>query len=644
MKKSLYSFIIALLASSSAPGAPSPLGTAFTYQGQLVNGGSPANGNYDLCFKLYDDPATGSEIATPVLVAGEAVSNGVFTVTLDFGTGAFTGGARWLELQVRTNDPSASYIVLAPRQAVTPAPVALWTPQAATAGLASNVVTGTITAPHLGTPSTPNAGQLLSYSGTSLAWTTPPGGWGPSWLLGGNAGTTPGVNFLGTTDLEPLQLRVNGTLGLCLQPTPAGGVSLVGGQGSTIAASVDYGTIGGGFANSLLDSAHGATIAGGNQNKIGANAQLAAIGGGGGNTISSNSWFSTIFGGQANAIGAGVGGGVIAGGSFNTLGDGASSSGISGGGANTIGAGGAYDTIGGGAGNQVAPGAWYAVVAGGMDNVASNSWATVGGGENNAAFGAASTIAGGNGNVVTNAGDTIGGGTGNLATGGNSTIGGGQINLAQGPNSTVGGGYQNWALASASTVGGGGANSAYGDYSTLGGGYGNIAQGYCATVPGGYTNKANGAYSFAAGRRAKALADGTFVWADTTDTDFISSVTNQFAVRATGGMLVNAGTNNFEIASGGIKVTGAGVDTGTPVFIHKATAGNLNGFYTTITNPHTDGNPGALLFVAHNWNQDTMSETHPVGVFYSSGHWAIYHEDGAAMPVGAAFNVIVIKP
>jgi len=687
MKRNLCLLGIVLLASSRSLAAPTPLGTAFTYQGRLTDGGGPANGNYDLWIKLYDDSAAGTQISTTAAIDGQAVSNGLFTVTLDFGPGAIAGEARWLEIWVRTNQASAGYTCLAPRQPLTPAPSALYAPNAGVAAVSSNVVAGAIAAGQLGTSGAPSAGQVLSFDGSSLSWATLPVVPPPSWTLGGNSGTTPGVNFLGTSDNQPLQLRVNGLLGLCLTPSPSGGVNIVGGLAGSVAAGVDYGTVSGGLGNCLLDAAHSSTIAGGNQNRIGVNTQLAAIGGGGGNTMSSNSWYSTIAGGQGNTIGTGVGGGAIGGGSFNVLGNGAGSSTIGGGGGNGVGIGSPYNHIGGGAGNQVGAGVWYSVVGGGTANVASNNAVTVAGGSNNVASGAFSTISGGAQNVVTNPGDAIGGGEDNTATGGHSTIGGGQINKAQGPNSTVGGGYENWSLATSSTVSGGAANWAYSDYSTIGGGtynqtlslgaaigggkanyagyyatiagglqnnadnlgaigggYGNIAQGWCATVPGGYTNQANGAYSFAAGRRAKAMADGAFVWADTTDADFVSAVTNQFAVRATGGVLLNAGTNNLELASGGIKVTGAGVGTATPVFVHKATPANTTAHYTTITNPHSDNNPGALLFVSHNWNQDNLSETHPLGVFYNSGHWAIYHEDGVSMPVGAAFNVIVIKP
>ncbi|MCH7526859.1 MAG: hypothetical protein IID39_05435, partial [Planctomycetes bacterium] len=56
-----------------------------------------------------------------------------------------------------------------------------------------------------------------------------------------------------------------------------------------------------------------------------------------------------------------------------------------------------------------------------------------------------------------------------------------------------------------------------------------------ASVPGGFANSAAGDFSFAGGRRAKALHLGSFVWGDSTAADFASTANDQFRVRATGG-------------------------------------------------------------------------------------------------------------
>ena len=64
-----------------------------------------------------------------------------------------------------------------------------------------------------------------------------------------------------------------------------------------------------------------------------------------------------------------------------------------------------------------------------------------------------------------------------------------------------------------------------------------MASNIYATVPGGLFNVAGGQYSFAAGQHAKAVHDGSFVWADsTTAADFASTASNQFLVRASGGV------------------------------------------------------------------------------------------------------------
>ena len=70
-------------------------GTAFTYQGQLNSGGSPANGSYDLQFGLWSAASGPSQIGSTLTNTATAVSNGLFTVTLDFGATSPARTAGW---------------------------------------------------------------------------------------------------------------------------------------------------------------------------------------------------------------------------------------------------------------------------------------------------------------------------------------------------------------------------------------------------------------------------------------------------------------------------------------------------------------------------------------------------------------------
>src|SRR5690242_1779756 len=99
-------------------------GTAFTYQGRLNTGSNAAAGSYDLRFAIYDSAGAGTLIAGPLTNSATGVTNGLFTVTLDFGTGAFSGAERWLELGVQTNG-GAGFVLLSPRQQLTAAPYAI---------------------------------------------------------------------------------------------------------------------------------------------------------------------------------------------------------------------------------------------------------------------------------------------------------------------------------------------------------------------------------------------------------------------------------------------------------------------------------------------------------------------------------------
>src|SRR5690242_13995821 len=59
-------------------------GTAFTYQGALNDGTNPANGIYNLRFALFDALTLGNQVGSSFTSSPVSVSNGVFTVTLDF--------------------------------------------------------------------------------------------------------------------------------------------------------------------------------------------------------------------------------------------------------------------------------------------------------------------------------------------------------------------------------------------------------------------------------------------------------------------------------------------------------------------------------------------------------------------------------
>jgi len=98
--------------------------TAFTYQGRLNTAVGVANGSYDLTFSLYDANLAGNFIAGPITNSAVAVSNGLFSVTLDFGGGVFTGTNYWAQIGVRVAG-GGNFATLVPRQQLTPAPYAL---------------------------------------------------------------------------------------------------------------------------------------------------------------------------------------------------------------------------------------------------------------------------------------------------------------------------------------------------------------------------------------------------------------------------------------------------------------------------------------------------------------------------------------
>lgn len=100
-------------------------GTAFTYQGKLTNAGVPATGVYDLRFQLFDALTGGTELGITFTNPTVTVTNGIFTVQVDFGPIAvFDGSARYLEIGVRPSGSLGGYAILSPRQQITATPYA----------------------------------------------------------------------------------------------------------------------------------------------------------------------------------------------------------------------------------------------------------------------------------------------------------------------------------------------------------------------------------------------------------------------------------------------------------------------------------------------------------------------------------------
>lgn len=486
------------------------LDTSFTYQGQLKVGATPVDGDCDMAFRLYDGPATPAQIADAI-TRTIPITDGLFTVDLGFGAGAFNGDARWLGIAVRCAGDAG--FATFERQPLTAAPQALYALGAPWSGLSglpagfadgvddvSMVVTGTNTFAGTGltqlirgntiTLSVAFGGSDGDYGAAASVARSDHAHDGSYWSLSGNSGTLSATHFLGTTDSAPLELHVGGERALRLEPY-AGHPNLIGGSSS----------------NSATVGVIGSTIAGGGT-------------GAGPNRVTDDY-------------------GTVGGGTNNQAGDAA----------------GATDD------------AHHATVAGGDNNTASGRYATIPGGQYNTAQGDYSYAAGRRARadhagafVWADSTDADWASTGSdqflvRATGGLTlAVGSGGLTLlpdATSPNiiagassnsvtvgaygAAVGGGSGNQVTAPFGSVGGGEMNGA-GDRATAGGGVGNTASGQFATVPGGSDNTAQGSYSFAAGHRAKAYHSGVFVWADSTNTDYASTGDDQFLVRASGGV------------------------------------------------------------------------------------------------------------
>jgi len=487
-------------------------GTAFTYQGRLQDGANPANGNYDFTFSAWNAASGPAQVDGTLAIGNTAVSNGLFTVTLDFGN-QFPGANRWLEIAVRTNGGGA-FVTLAPRQQLTATPYAVTAGNVVSGGLAAGSYPSALTlnnaANQISGTFTGNGASVTNVNATTLGGVTGAG----FWKTNGNTGANPANGtFLGTADNLPLEIKVNGTRALRLEPTPndafrSGLVNIIGGSPANSIAPGVYGSvIAGGGAQNYFGTAPSNSVAAelaflgaGYGNSIGASAVAASLGGGHNNSIQANAADTFLGGGQNNSVQANASSSFLGGGQANTIQAYGQLNFLGGGSANSVLSYANYCFLGGGSGNAIGSYSDYSALAGGFGNriATSSGWSVIGGGDGNSiqAYSDRAVLGGGAGNTIFNSS-----------------------------------GYSGILCGMSNTL------SAYSGYSVIGGGSGQtvLSNSFYATLPGGFQNAATN-NALAAGTRAKAIHSGAFVWADLQNANFVSTRTNEFAIRAAGGM------------------------------------------------------------------------------------------------------------
>jgi hypothetical protein len=486
-------------------------GTAFTYQGQLLSGAGLANGSYDLRFSVYDAITGGNLIAGPETNSATGVSNGMFTVVMDFGSGVFTGPDRWLEIGVRPSG-GGSFTPLT-RQLLMPAPYAIMANSASnllgtlptsqlTGTFPANQLSGTVPAANIagtyGNAVTFNNGAN-TFDGTFVGQF-----FGSSFIGGaftgqffGDGSGLGGVGLLNGNQIFNGQNVFMKPVGFG-NPAPVFSIDVLAYQaiGRFVSTNHPYGSV---VELRNLQTNGGNYYLGAVNFNNAANATPGQIGYIAGNSTNSNNDYLEFRVGnttglriQADPFGYGLDS-VIGG--YNSI------SGIAC----------DADNIGGGWGNNMETNVQYSVIGGGYWNLiqANNQVAFIGGGNNNTIqSGAGGAIIGGGNNstIQTNADHSIiAGGWQNLIEywAYESVISGGELNDI-GPFAqwaVIGGGEFNTNAGSFATIAGGRNNSIdiVGPYSTIGGGIQNRiwTNSYYSTIAGGYNNNIQGTSTLA---------------------------------------------------------------------------------------------------------------------------------------------------
>jgi len=115
-----------LIAAAAFRGGGQPVDSTFTYQGQLRNAGQLVSGSVDVRFTLWDSDVGGTQIGAANSFNNYPLTDGRFALGLNFGSGAFNGDQRWVQIEFRSPAGVGQYLTLNPRDKIVATPYALY--------------------------------------------------------------------------------------------------------------------------------------------------------------------------------------------------------------------------------------------------------------------------------------------------------------------------------------------------------------------------------------------------------------------------------------------------------------------------------------------------------------------------------------
>ena len=210
---------------------------------------------YDRVFALYNNSQAGSQVGLAETNYNVAVTNGLFTTTLDFGSLPFNGQLLWLDLSVRTN-VATIYTGLTPRQQLTPVPYAIYAENVSASAISGTIQPASLAGTYGNAITMNNAGNSFSGNGVGLTGVnaTALNGLNAAnfWQLGGN--NVLQGQFLGSTNMQSLELHAGNQRGLLITTNYSDSPNLVGGSPANLVDPGVRGAViaGGGTTNYLL--------------------------------------------------------------------------------------------------------------------------------------------------------------------------------------------------------------------------------------------------------------------------------------------------------------------------------------------------------------------------------------------------------